>query len=106
MLRSLDLVWALHTNHARAIVLIVCFAQLALQACLDLRTDTNTISDFDGRHFVTNFDGFADDLMTDADWKRAVSPASGDGVHIRSAHSTALDFDVYVAIFEWLRFEL
>ena len=90
----------------RAIVLLVCLAELALQACLDLSAHTDTISNFDTSHFVANLDGLAYDLVTDADGQRAISPATVDRVDIGAADTATLDLDVNVAVFERLRFEL
>lgn len=44
--------------------------------------------------------------MTNANGEWAFTPASGDGVDIRTANTTALDLDVNVTIFELLWFEL
>lgn len=44
--------------------------------------------------------------MTDADGKWAITPASGDGMDIRTADTAALDLDVNVTVFELLWFEL
>ena len=57
-----------HTDFMRAVVLIVGFAALALQAGSDLSTNTNAVSNLDSRHLVTNFDSFANDFVSDAEW--------------------------------------
>lgn len=90
----------------RAVVLIVGLAELALQAGLDLSADTNTVSNLDGRHLVTDFDRLANDLMTDANGERAIAPTASDGMNIRAANPAALDFDVDITVFELFRFEL
>ena len=97
--------WML-TNHVRAIILIVRFAELALQTGTDLSANTNTVSNLDSRHLVADFNGLANNFMTDADWKWAITPASSDGMDIGAANSAALNLDVDVTIFEFLRFEL
>lgn len=71
-----------HTNHVRAVILVVGFAHLALQTCFDLSANADAISDLYGGDLITNFDGLANDLMTNADWERAIAPAASDGVYI------------------------
>ena len=56
-----------HTNFVRAVILVVGFAALALQAGSDLSTNTNAVADLNGRYLVTDFDSFANDLMADAE---------------------------------------
>lgn len=90
----------------RAVVLVVRFAKLALQTRTNLSANTDTVSNLDGCHLVADLDGFTDDLMTDADWERAIAPTASDGMDIRAADSAALNFNVDVTIFELLRFEL
>lgn len=43
--------------------------------------------------------------MADAERKRSVTPASGDGVNIRSANTTSFNGDVDVVLFELLELE-
>ena len=44
--------------------------------------------------------------MSNTDWKRRVSPSSGDSVHITSADTTAFDLDIDVIVVELLELEL
>ena len=95
-----------HTNLVRTVILVVGFAKLALEAGADLRANTNTVSNLDRRHLVTNFNGLANDFMTDADWERTVAPTAIDGMDIRTANTAAFNLDVNVTVFKLLRFEL
>lgn len=94
------------TNFVGAVILLIRFAEFALQTCLDLSTDANTVSHLDSGHLVSNLDGFANDFMTDTDGQWAFSPASSDGVDIGATDTTAFNLNVDVAVFEWFRFEL
>ena len=90
----------------RTIILIVRFAKLALQTGTDLSANTHPVSNLDSRHLVANFDSLADNFVTDADWKRAVTPTASDSMDIRAADTAALNFDVDITVFKFLRFEL
>lgn len=90
----------------RTVVLVVGLAKFALQTGTDLSANTNTVSNLDGGHFVADFDRFTDDFMTNANWERAFAPTASDGMDIGAADTAALNFDVDVAVFELLRFEL
>ena len=90
----------------RTVVLIIRLAKLAFQAGADLGTDSNAVSDLDGGHLVADLDGLANDFMTNADWKRAITPTAIDCVDIGAADPAAFNLDVDVAVFELLRFEL
>ena len=89
-----------------AVVLLVRFAKLAFQTCQDLSSYPNTVPNLNGSHFVSDLNGLANDLVTNADWKRAISPSASDGVNIRTANTTALNLYVNITIFEWLWLEL
>lgn len=58
----------LRTNHVRAVVFVVRFTHFALQTRFDLSANTDAISDLHSRDLVADFDGFANDLMTNANW--------------------------------------
>ena len=90
----------------RTVVLVIGLAKLAFQAGADLGTNSNAVSNLDGGHLVADFDGLADDFMTNANWERAITPAAIDCVDIGAADPTAFNLDVDVAVFELLRFEL
>ncbi len=89
-----------------AVILVVRFTKLALQTCSDLGTNANAISNLDSGHLVTDFDSLADNFVTNTNGKRAVAPASIDGVNIGPTDATALDLDVDITVFELLWFEL
>lgn len=57
----------LRTNLMRAVVLVVTLAHLALQTSPDLRTDADTVSNLDGGHLGTDFDGLADNFVTNTE---------------------------------------
>lgn len=90
----------------RAVVFIVGFAVLALQAGPDLCTDTDAVSDLDGGHFVADFDGMSDNLVANAKRKTWLAPAPGDGMDVTTADAAGFDPDVDIALAEWLWFEL
>ena len=94
----IDLLWA--------IVFVVVFALLALHAGPNLGPDTDAVANLDSAHFRANFDGLADDLMTNAEGKRDLAPATSDAVDIGAADTAALDLDVDVVVFEGLGLEL
>ena len=90
----------------RTVVLVIRLAKLALQAGADLGTNSNAVSDLDGGHLVADFDGLANDFMTNADWERAITPTACDCVDIGAADPAAFNLDVDITVFELLRFEL
>ena len=90
----------------RTVVLVIRLAKPALQTGADLGTNSNAVSNLDGGHLVPDFDGLANDFMTNADWKWAITPAAVDCVDIGAADAAAFNLDVDVAFFELLRFEL
>ncbi len=90
----------------RAVVLVVALALRTLQAGPDLSTDANTVTDFAGCHSISDFYGFTNDLVADADWQRRVTPASINCMDIRTADTAALDLDIDVVFAEFLGFEL
>lgn len=101
------LVWSAERIHGIwAVIFLVGLAVVAGQVCLNLRTDTGTVTDFDGLHILSDLDDLSHDLMADADWKRAFTPASVDGVNVGTADAAAVNGDVDVTVFEWLELEL
>ena len=89
-----------------AVVFLISLAQLAFQTRSNLRTDTDAISNLDGGYFGANFDGLANNLVANADWKWTVTPTSSDSVNVRAANTAAVDLDVDVIFFKLLRLEL
>jgi len=71
-----------------------------------LGTNTDTIALLDVLDSLSDLDSLADHLVADA--KRAIelTPAASDGVYIRAANTTALDFDIDVMVLERLGLEL
>ena len=90
----------------RAVVLIVGFAILALQARGNLSANTDTVANLHGRHLVTDFDGFANNLMSDTEGQWCFAPATRDAVDVRTTDPAGVDLDVDISVTEWLRFEL
>ena len=90
----------------RTVVLVVRFAEFALETGTDLSANTNTVSNLNGCNLVAHFDGLANNFMADADGERAVAPAASDCVDIRAADTAALNLYVDITVFELLRFEL
>ena len=90
----------------RAIVLVICFAKFTLQTSPDLSADTNTVSNLDGGDLVANFDGLANNLMTNTDWKWTIAPTASDGMDIGTTNTAAFNLDIDITIFELLGFEL
>lgn len=90
----------------RAVILIVALALFALQTRPDLCSHADSVADFDGLHFVTHFDGMANDLVTDTDWERTVAPSTVNGVDIGTADTAAFDTDIDVVLVELLGLEL
>ena len=95
-----------HTNHMRAVILVIVLAVLAFQASPDLSTNTNAISNLDFFYVLTNFDGTSDDLVAYTDGHGCITPASVDRVHIAATDTTAFGFDVDVVVGERFGFEL
>lgn len=93
-------------NAVGAVVLLIRLAVVASQVCADLRTDTDTVADFDGLDVFANLDRLAYHLVADADGQWAVAPAAVDGVDIGAANAAAFDGDVNVAVLELLELEL
>jgi hypothetical protein len=89
-----------------AIVLIVALALRALEASPDLSTNANAVADLASCHGISDFNCFPDDLVTDTDWQRRLTPASVDGVDIRPADTTTLDLDINVVFSELFGLEL
>lgn len=90
----------------RAVVLVITLAILAFQARRNLSADTNTVADLDGRHLVTDFDGFTNDLVSDTEGQWCLSPAACDAMNVGTADTAGVNLDVDVSVTEWLCFEL
>ena len=78
------------TNLLRAVVFIVAFANLAIQACPDLGSNAYPVPNLHRRHIVTDFDSFADDFMAHAEREIGFAPATGYRMHITSTYSTSI----------------
>ena len=90
----------------RAVVLVIALAILAFQARRNLSANTNTVANLDGRHLVTNFDGFPNDLVSDTKGQWGFSPATGDAVDVGTANTAGVDLDVDITVTERLCLEL
>lgn len=71
-----------------------------------MSANTNTVTNFDLGHLAADLDSFANDLMTDADWQWAVSPAPCDCMDIGAADSASINLDVNIIVLELLWLEL
>jgi hypothetical protein len=56
------------TDLVRAVVLVIAFADFALEASRDLSSNSDTVTDFYCVDFVADLDGRSDDLMANAEW--------------------------------------
>lgn len=86
-------------NLVLAVRLVLILALAALQARVDLSTDTDSLADLCKSDFRTDPDDLADDFMSDGQRVWAVTPVTADGVTVTGADTAAfcLDVDVVVA---------
>ena len=71
-----------------------------------MSTNANAVTDFDGGNLGTDLDGLTNDLVTNSDRCRGISPPTSDGVYIRTTDTTALDLNVNIIVTELLWLEL
>ena len=93
----------------RAIVLVSTWsglADIALQTSPDLSSNTNTVTYLDSCNALSNLDSPANNLVTYTEWLVEVSPATSDGMNIRTADTAGFDLDVDITVFKWLWLEL
>lgn len=90
----------------RAIVFVLALADIALQASPDFSADADPVSLLDERHSLADSDGFAYDLVADAEWSLEIAPATGEGVYVGAADTAALNLDVDIVVFKWLGCQL
>ena len=90
----------------RAIVLILCSAQLTLHARPDLGADADAIALLDVLDGLSDLDGLANHFVADAERALEFTPAAGDGVDVGAANAAALDLDIDVVVLERLGLEL
>jgi hypothetical protein len=83
-----------------AVGLVVVLALLALQAAVDLSTNTDTLSNLGEGDLGANLDDLADNLVTDGERVRAVTPVTVDLVHVTGADTAALNLDINVLLVE------
>jgi len=82
------------------IVLVVCFALLALHTGLHLRSDAYAITNFTCRDFFADPNDLANDFVADAEGRGGkITPSACDGVYIGTTYSAAFIHDIYVVIF-------
>jgi len=80
---------------------------VGLQAGAVLGANTNTVADFDASlDFGSDADGFADNLVTDADGVLGLAPSGADGVNVTTADTRVGDFNVDIGLLERLGLEL
>jgi len=89
-----------------AIVLLISLAVLACQIGTNLRANTNPVSDLNILDGLSDLDRLANDFVADTDRQWDFTPTSSYGVDIRSAHTTGINGNVDVVVFEGLEFEL
>ncbi len=68
-----------------AVVLLIGLAVFTCEICLNLCTNTDPVSDFDGLHIFADFDRLTNYFMTNAQWQWNFSPTTSDGVNIGTA---------------------
>ena len=117
-------VWsAVGVDHVWAVVLLVSLAVVASQVGTNLGTNTDTVADpemtldndlqrycvldiLDGLDVLADLDGATDDLVTNTEWERSLTPATSDGVDIGTTDTTGVNGNVNVAVLERLELEL
>jgi hypothetical protein len=90
-----------------AVVLVIGLALWALHARLNLSTNTYTLSRFDCLDFRSHSKDFANDFVSNA--KRLVwhsTPATGNGMDIRSTDTAAFVDDINIVFLEIFGSEL
>ena len=94
------------TNLVRTVVFVVTLAVPALEARLNLSTDTDPVALLDLGDLGASPDGAANYFVTDAERKRVIAPTAVKGVDIAATHAAALDLNVNVVILERFRLDL
>lgn len=88
-----------------AVGLVVVLALLALEAAVNLSTDTDTLADLCESDLVTDANDLADDLVADSKRVRARAPVTVDLVHVTGADTAALNLNVDILWVEGTRSE-
>lgn len=73
----------------------------ALQTRPDLGTDADAVSNLDSCNLVSNFNGFTNNLMAHTERHIGFSPATDDGMDVRTTNATRLYSDVNIMILKW-----
>lgn len=75
---SLDSFWQIAENMltVRAVVLLVGLAVVTVQACANLRTNTDSVAHLDSLDLAANLDSPADDLVANAERHGSIAPAA------------------------------
>lgn len=92
-------------NLVSAVGLVVVLALLALQAAVDLSTNTDALANLGEGNLGTNTDDLADDLVADSEGVRAVTPIAVDLVHVAGADTAAFNLDIDILLVERARSE-
>jgi hypothetical protein len=88
----------------RAVILLVVLALGAGEIGTNLSADTRAVTNLDLCDFGADLDNLTNDLVSDAEGKGNLrSPASTDGVDIRSANTACVDGNVDVVLLELLK---
>ena len=90
----------------RTIVLISFLTLFAGQAATDLRSDADTVADFDSLDVGPDASSVANNLVPDYQRKLALAPALLKSVHIRATHTTMCDSDLNIVSLKVLRLEI
>lgn len=108
-----------------AVVFLVSLAVVTSQICLDLRSNTNAITDFNSCDGAAYFHSTTDDFVANAQWKRRLAPAASNTyakrsvgerltkieqesstVDIGAANTAGINSDIDVSVLKLLELEL
>ena len=89
-----------------AVVLVARLADFTFHTGPYLSANTDTVSFFDLRDLVANFDGLSYDFVAHTDWQRTVTPPASDCVDIAPTHTASVDLDINILLAKGLCFEL
>jgi len=81
-----------------AVRLVLVLALTALQAGVDLSTDTHSLADLCESDLGTDTDDLAYDFVSNSQRVRAVAPVTADGVTITGADTAAFSLDIDVVV--------
>lgn len=94
------------TNKVGAVILVLAFANVTLEARPHLRANSDAVSLPNALDFLANIDGLADHLVAYTERALKLAPAARDGVYVGPAHAAAFDLGVDIVVLERLWLEL